>query len=159
MSADQIFFTQALRVPVSPVQSTVTTLIKCNQTNKPPHIQQCNDSQLSMTSAVNKHFSLLSNFDFFGGEGDLLASRKSKSNFQPKFHLHLVKYQKVDRTWLRSVHRGPATVPTAVDRRGKVRSSPHPLSVVDPGFPRGGGAKPRGKGPNLLFGQFFPKTA
>ena len=31
-------------------------------------------------------------------------------------------------------------------------------SVADPGFPRGGGANPKG-GDNLLFGQFFSKTA
>ena len=33
------------------------------------------------------------------------------------------------------------------------------LSVADPGFPRGGSANPKGGGANLLFGQFFPKTA
>ena len=33
-------------------------------------------------------------------------------------------------------------------------------AVADPGFPRGGGANPKGAGgANLLFGQFFPKTA
>ena len=32
--------------------------------------------------------------------------------------------------------------------------------VADPGFPRGGGANPKGgEGANLLFGHFFPKTA
>ena len=33
------------------------------------------------------------------------------------------------------------------------------LSEVDPGSPRGGGTNPRGEGANLLFGQFFVKTA
>ena len=33
------------------------------------------------------------------------------------------------------------------------------ISVADPGFPRGGGANRKGGGANLLFGQFFPKTA
>ena len=33
------------------------------------------------------------------------------------------------------------------------------LPVADPGFPRGGGANPKGGDANLLFGQFFPKTA
>ena len=32
------------------------------------------------------------------------------------------------------------------------------LTVADPGFPRGGGANPKGGAPTL-FGQFFPKTA
>ena len=32
------------------------------------------------------------------------------------------------------------------------------IPVADPGFPRGGGANPKG-GANLLFGQFFLKTA
>ena len=31
-------------------------------------------------------------------------------------------------------------------------------AVANPGFPRGGGTNPRGVA-NLLFGQFFPKTA
>ena len=31
--------------------------------------------------------------------------------------------------------------------------------MADPGFPRGGGANPKGEGANLLFGQFLPKTA
>ena len=30
------------------------------------------------------------------------------------------------------------------------------LTVADPGFPRGGGANPKGGGTNLLFGQFSP---
>ena len=32
------------------------------------------------------------------------------------------------------------------------------VPVVDPGFPRGGGANPKGEH-QLLFGKFFPKTA
>ena len=31
--------------------------------------------------------------------------------------------------------------------------------MADPGFLRGGALTPKGRGPNLLFGQFFPKTA
>ena len=31
-------------------------------------------------------------------------------------------------------------------------------SVVDPGFPRGGGANPQSGGANLLFGQNSPKN-
>ena len=34
----------------------------------------------------------------------------------------------------------------------------HHHAVADPGFPRGGAPTPEG-GTNLLFGQFFPKTA
>ena len=33
------------------------------------------------------------------------------------------------------------------------------FAVADPGFPRRGGANPRGGGANILFDQFFPKTA
>ena len=33
------------------------------------------------------------------------------------------------------------------------------IPVADPGFPRGGGTNPKGGGANLLFGQYFPKTA
>ena len=32
-----------------------------------------------------------------------------------------------------------------------------PTAVADPGFPRRGGANPKG-GANLLFGQFFPEN-
>ena len=31
-------------------------------------------------------------------------------------------------------------------------------SVVDPEFPRQGGANPKGGGKNLLFGHFFPEN-
>ena len=33
-----------------------------------------------------------------------------------------------------------------------------PNAVVDPGFPRGGGANSKGGCKKLLFGQFFPKN-
>ena len=53
----------------------------------------------------------------------------------------------------------PVAYANTLKTRELLKSAESKVAVADPGFPRRGGANPRGGGANILFDQFFPKTA